>query len=420
MTIHLGNVPAGSTLYIPFATYDANGASITMSGFAVGDILIYKNGSITQRASTAGFTLLDTDGTDFDAITGLQGFSIDLSDNTTAGFYSVGGFYWVVVSTVTVNTQVVTLVAATFRIVVAENTLGTPVTEPSKLAGDVPSPMQFLRYNYANEIYVPVGKAGSPDFAVSADWTPAPGDVKVTKDGGASANIGTLPTAIVMGNGAVWKFVLTAAELKSKKLVVTVVDGAPKAVRDLSIPIITYGHPLSGLAFIGALQIGTAPAATNNSITLQDPTGDIAVDPSGMPFAVLATTTGMESRLADSFNVGTQVATMVEPFANTPAGAEITYALGSFGASVSADPADQADIDLITAAIADVPRLVWEYMIDGTYKAIEYMRGIGAAVFGKSSSGGGHRKYRNPADTKDVIDASVSAGDRTTVTKDFT
>jgi hypothetical protein len=139
-----------------------------------------------------------------------------------------------------------------------------------------------------------------------------------------------------------------------------------------------------------------------------------------MSFAVLATTTGMESRLADSFDVGTQVATMVEPFANTPTGAEITYALGSFGASVSADPADQTDIDAITSAIADVPRLVWEYFMDGTYKAIEYMRGMAAAAFGKSSSTAGHRKYRNPADTKDVIDATVNAGDRTAVTKDFT
>lgn len=135
MTIHLGNVPASSTLYIPFATYDSNGASVTMSGLAVTDIEIYKNGSTTQRSSDNGYTLLDTDGIDFDGITGLHGFSVDLSDNTDAGFYAVGSFYWVVVSTITVSTQTVTLVAATFRIVSAEGVTGQPKVDVAAYGG---------------------------------------------------------------------------------------------------------------------------------------------------------------------------------------------------------------------------------------------------------------------------------------------
>lgn len=116
MSIDLGNVDANSTLYIPFHTFDSNGASITLTGLAVTDIEIYKNGSITQRASDAGYALLDTDGIDFDGITGIHGFSIDLADNTDAGFYSAGAFYWVVISAVTVDTRTVNFVAATFRI----------------------------------------------------------------------------------------------------------------------------------------------------------------------------------------------------------------------------------------------------------------------------------------------------------------
>lgn len=117
MTMHLGNVDANSTLYIPFSTYaGSTGASVTLTGLAVTDIEIYKNGSVTQRASDAGYTLLDTDGIDFDGITGIHGFSIDLSDNTDAGFYSAGAFYWVVVSAVTVDSQTVNFIAATFRI----------------------------------------------------------------------------------------------------------------------------------------------------------------------------------------------------------------------------------------------------------------------------------------------------------------
>jgi hypothetical protein len=135
MTIHLGDVPAGSTLYIPFCTYDANGASVTLTGLAVTDVEIYKNGGTTQRASDAGYALLDTDGIDFDGVTGLHGFSVDLSDNTDAGFFSVGGFYWVVVSTVTIASQTVTLLAATFRIVAAESSAGVPKADVSHIAG---------------------------------------------------------------------------------------------------------------------------------------------------------------------------------------------------------------------------------------------------------------------------------------------
>lgn len=135
MTIHLGDVPASSTLYIPFASYDSNGASVTLSGLAVTDIEIYKNGSVTQRASDAGYALLDTDGIDFDGIVGLHGFSINLSDNTDAGFYAVGSFYWVVVSAVTIDTQTINFIAATFRIVAAEAVAGKPKVDVDAIAG---------------------------------------------------------------------------------------------------------------------------------------------------------------------------------------------------------------------------------------------------------------------------------------------
>lgn len=84
-------------------------------------------------------------------------------------------------------------------------------------------------------------KAGSADQAVSADWTPAAGDVKVSKDGGAAANIGTLPVAVVQGNGAIWKFVFTDAELTAKEIVVTIADSASKAVADNGFVINTFG-----------------------------------------------------------------------------------------------------------------------------------------------------------------------------------
>ena len=138
--IHLGNVPASTTIYVPFTTYaGSTGASVTCTGLAVTDVEIYKNGSTTQRSSDAGIALLDTDGIDFDGITGLHGFSIDLSDNTDASFYAVGSWYWVVVSAITVDSQTVTFLAATFRIAPAEALTGHPKTDVGGWLGTAPA-----------------------------------------------------------------------------------------------------------------------------------------------------------------------------------------------------------------------------------------------------------------------------------------
>lgn len=136
MTLALGTVPAGTTLYIPFSSYaGSTGASVTLTGLAVTDIEIFKDGSTTQRASDAGYALLDTDGIDFDGITGIHGFSIDLSDNTDSGFFAVGSQYWVVVSAVTVDSQTVNFIAAVFRIGPAESVAGYPKVDVSHYGG---------------------------------------------------------------------------------------------------------------------------------------------------------------------------------------------------------------------------------------------------------------------------------------------
>ena len=120
-------VPAGDVLPVFFDTYDGGtGASITMTGLAVTDIEIYKDGSTTQRASDAGYTLLDTDGIDFDGVTGIHGFSIDTGDNTDASFYTVGAWFTVVVSAITVDAQTVSFVACQFRLMPAEAVAGKP------------------------------------------------------------------------------------------------------------------------------------------------------------------------------------------------------------------------------------------------------------------------------------------------------
>lgn len=103
--------------------------------------------------------------------------------------------------------------------------------------------MPFLsKYNVARHIYINIPKAGSANHAVGADWTPAAGDVKISKDGGAAANVTNLPTAIAMGNSAIWDFSITATEMQAAQVVITVSDSATKAVDDTGFIIETYGN----------------------------------------------------------------------------------------------------------------------------------------------------------------------------------
>jgi hypothetical protein len=99
--IDCGTVKPGSTLRIPFSTFNSDGAAITMTNFAAADILIYKDGSTTERGSTSGYTAT----TDFDGKTGKHLIVIDLADNTTADFFGAGSEYLVALDAVTVDTQ---------------------------------------------------------------------------------------------------------------------------------------------------------------------------------------------------------------------------------------------------------------------------------------------------------------------------
>lgn len=92
------------------------------------------------------------------------------------------------------------------------------------------------------DIWIPVIKRAVVDGAVGADWTPASGDVKVSIDGAAVANIGTLPVALAAGNTAWWKFVFADSELQGKRIMVSVSDSATKAVEDQYFIVETYGN----------------------------------------------------------------------------------------------------------------------------------------------------------------------------------
>lgn len=121
--IDLGTVQPGSTIRIPFSTFNTAGAAVTMTNYAAADILIYKDGSTTERASTSGFTAT----TDFDGKTGKHLAVIDLSDNTTADFFAAGSEYLVAIDSVTVDSQTVGAFIGRFKIGYREAILNTTI-----------------------------------------------------------------------------------------------------------------------------------------------------------------------------------------------------------------------------------------------------------------------------------------------------
>lgn len=132
----------------------------------------------------------------------------------------------------------------------------------------------LYKYGVAVHLYKPIVKRAVVDFAVSADWTPAAGDVKISKDGGAAANVTNLPVAIVMGNTAMWDYSITATEMQAAKVRITVADSATKAVEDQFFEVDTYGNASAqhavdltnaNLAANVTQWLGSAPPAPNTA-----------------------------------------------------------------------------------------------------------------------------------------------------------
>ena len=302
MSYPVFTVFAGDVLPIFFGSYDANGASVTLTGLAVTDIEIYKEGGVTQRASDAGYVLLDTDGIDFDALTGIHGFSIDTGDNTDAGFYTTGAWFTVVVSAVTLSAQTVSFIAAQFRIVPAETVAGVPKVDVSHFNGTAGT--------FA---------AGRPEVNTSH------------------------------------------------------VAGTAQTARDIGLAI-----PAAVAGAAGGLFIDGTNAATN------------------ITTALTTTFTGNLTGSVDS----------------------VTGAVGSVTAAVTAGTVSDKTGYVLSAAGVTA---VWAEVMTGTVTAVQAVRGFIAAMLGKASGlATNTATYRNIADTKDVITATVDAdGNRSAVTLDL-
>lgn len=100
----------------------------------------------------------------------------------------------------------------------------------------------WAKYGTQTDIRFSIIKRAVVDLAATADWTPATGDTKVSKDGGNYANSTNNPAAVA-GTGSVgWKITLSATELQCAELNLQIVDSATKAVEDQFLTIYTYGN----------------------------------------------------------------------------------------------------------------------------------------------------------------------------------
>jgi hypothetical protein len=138
MTTHYGKrnpgaltaASPGDTLYIPLAFYNDSGASISIgSTLVAGDIEVFKNGSVTQRATDSGYAILGDTG-NFDNRIGFKGISISLFNTADdATFYAAGSTYWVAIDSVTVDGRTVRFWPAVFEI-------GEPRANLVQITGD--------------------------------------------------------------------------------------------------------------------------------------------------------------------------------------------------------------------------------------------------------------------------------------------
>ncbi len=110
--MYFGDFAADETVYITFNTFDSDGASVTVTNLATTDIHLHKDGGTTQRATDAGYTL----SIDFDGITGNHIIAIDLSDNTSTGWYTTATDYQVRVEGITVDSQTINAWIGSFSI----------------------------------------------------------------------------------------------------------------------------------------------------------------------------------------------------------------------------------------------------------------------------------------------------------------
>jgi hypothetical protein len=110
---------------------------------------------------------------------------------------------------------------------------------------------------------IPLVTRSSADYLGGTTF--AAGDVVLSIDGGAQANIGTLPSESTAGS-KMFTFTFTSSELAGAQVAVSIVDlTTTKIFEDQRFIIETYGHPSGQHAFDLDPLCGTVTASTNTA-----------------------------------------------------------------------------------------------------------------------------------------------------------
>ncbi len=174
---------------------------------------------------------------------------------------------------------------------------------------------------------------------LKANPTIATGDFKVSKDGGAFANLTTLPSANPASGRSIM-IDLSATEMTADNVVVQCVDAAGAEWCDQLIPLKTSAGPI--------IYSGTAVSADNTSVTL-DPAYDPDDDPTNMSLFIRSDQ-GSEMQLITDWDPDNLILS-VAGF-NIGHADNIVVTFYPFGARVATDYAKDTDEAATQAAIA--------------------------------------------------------------------
>ncbi len=410
--IDLGTVRPGRMLYIPFATYDSNDptASVTMTGFAVTDIEIYKDGSTTQRASDNGVALLDTDGTDFDGLTGIHGFSINLADNSTAGFYAAGSQYWAVVSSVTVDAGVVSFVAATWRIGFQDAVINTTIaTLASQTSFTLTIGAAENNAYVGCPVYIhDVASAVQGGFAVISAYTGSTKTVTLAA-GTTYAVAATDNISIFLPSNARW-FGATSVTGRDLGSSVLLSSGTGTGQVSLASGAVTVGTNNDKTGYTAS----TVSDKTGYSLTATTGLGNQTANLTGNLSGSVGSVTGAVGSVTGA--VGGNVTGSVGSVA-TGGITSGSFATGAITATAIAADAIGAS-ELATDAVTEIANAIAALTIDSGMTLQNAMKLVLAAAAGKVSGASGTTvTIRDTSDTYNRIVATVDAdGNRSALT----
>jgi len=170
---YMGDYADNSTVRIFFTTSNGSGGAVAPStAFEAADIVIYKNNSATQKATSNGITMTSP----FDSVTGLHLVEIDCSNDTgDAGFWATGNDYSVVLSPdETVDSQTVVAAIAQFSI---ENRVVSAVSgNVAGIAGTITTLDGLNNFDPASDTVANVTTVGSVTGAVGSVTAPVTTD----------------------------------------------------------------------------------------------------------------------------------------------------------------------------------------------------------------------------------------------------